>query len=239
MTDTNLATRPTVPTDPDQHSTEPLHLAVIAGSVRDQRMSRAVAEWAAFRAATDQVEVDLIDCAEADLPDDGALRPGGSSPSGVAARIDAADAFLIVTPEYNHSYPAGLKRLIDWHYREWMFKPAAILSYGVQGGLLAAEHLRGVFAELHVVTTRRVVGLSRPWEHLGPVGFDPPAAGGRGLRRGPARAQLVGDDPADRPARPPLRPMTALLAGCPRPTRCRCRLRPAGVCLPGHEVASR
>ncbi len=152
----------------------PLHLAVIAGSVRDQRMSRAVAEWAAFRAATGKTEVDLIDCAEADLPDDGGLRPGGSAASPVAARLDAADGFLIVTPEYNHSYPAGLKRLIDWHYREWMFKPATIISYGVQGGLLAAEHLRGVFAELHVVTTRRVVGLTRPWEHLGPVGFAPP-----------------------------------------------------------------
>ncbi|MBB4740749.1 NAD(P)H-dependent FMN reductase [Actinoplanes octamycinicus] len=175
MTETNLATRPTVPTGADSGSAEPLHLAVIAGSVRDQRMSRAVAEWAAFRAATGAVEVDLIDCAEADLPDDGALRPGGGETSTVAGRIDAADAFVIVTPEYNHSYPAGLKRLIDWHYREWMFKPATILSYGVQGGLLAAEHLRGVFAELHVVTTRRVVGLSRPWEHLGATGFQPPA----------------------------------------------------------------
>ncbi|MFI1996008.1 NADPH-dependent FMN reductase [Actinoplanes sp. NPDC020271] len=152
----------------------PLRLAVIAGSVRDQRMSRSVAEWAAFRAANAKTEVDLIDCAEADLPDDGGLRPGGSAESGVAARIDAADAYLIVTPEYNHSYPAGLKRLIDWHYREWMFKPATIIPYGVQGGLLAAEHLRGVFAELHVVTTRRVVGLTRPWEHLAAVGFAPP-----------------------------------------------------------------
>ncbi|WIM98945.1 NAD(P)H-dependent oxidoreductase [Actinoplanes oblitus] len=178
MSETNLATRPTVPTGTDHDSTEPLHLAVIAGSVRDQRMSRAVAEWAAFRAATGAVEVDLIDCAEAGLPDDGALRPGGSEASTVAGRLDAADAFVIVTPEYNHSYPAGLKRLIDWHYREWMFKPATILSYGVQGGLLAAEHLRGVFAELHVVTTRRGVGLSRPWEQLGPAGFQPPAATG-------------------------------------------------------------
>ncbi|WP_436520215.1 NADPH-dependent FMN reductase [Actinoplanes sp. HUAS TT8] len=164
----------------------PLHIAVIAGSVRDQRMSRSVAEWASFRAAgagspdgssdgAPKVEVDLIDCAEADLPDDGGLRPGGSAASPIAARLETADAFVIVTPEYNHSYPAGLKRLIDWHYREWMFKPATILPYGVQAGLLAAEHLRGVFAELHVVTTRRIVGLTRPWEHLGPVGFTPPA----------------------------------------------------------------
>jgi NAD(P)H-dependent FMN reductase len=178
MTDTNLATRPTVPAATDSAHETPLQLAVIAGSVRDQRMSRAVAEWAAFRAASGTVEVDLIDCAETDLPDDGGLRPGGSAASPVAARLDAADAYVIVTPEYNHSYPAGLKRLIDWHYREWMFKPATVLSFGAQGGLLAAEHLRGVFAELHVVTTRRFVGLSRPWEQLGPTGFAPPAATG-------------------------------------------------------------
>jgi NAD(P)H-dependent FMN reductase len=178
MTDTNLVTRPAVPSGDAIGHQAPLRLAVIAGSVRDQRMGRAVAEWAAFRAASESVEVDLIDCAEADLPDDGGLRPGGSAASSIAGRIDAADAYVIVTPEYNHSYPAGLKRLIDWHYREWMFKPATILSYGVQGGLLAAEHLRGVFAELHVVTTRRVVGLSRPWEHLSPVGFTPPDSSG-------------------------------------------------------------
>jgi NAD(P)H-dependent FMN reductase len=170
-----LKAEPGSMTDIDLSTDPSLRLAVIAGSIRDQRMSRVLAEWAAFRAASGKIEVDLIDCAEADLPDDEGLRPGGSAASPVASRIDAADAFLIVTPEYNHSYPAGLKRLIDWHYREWNFKPATILSYGVQGGLLAAEHLRGVFAELHVVTTRRVVGLTRPWEHLGPAGFTPPA----------------------------------------------------------------
>ena len=124
-------------------------------------------------------------------PDDGGLRPGGSAPSPVAARIDAADAFVFVTPEYNHSYPAGLKRLIDWHYREWMFKPATVVSYGVHGGILAAEHLRGIFAELQVVTTRRFVHLSRPWDHLTPAGFTPPdrISPGTGLVRGAAGPQ--------------------------------------------------
>ncbi|BBH70937.1 putative reductase [Actinoplanes sp. OR16] len=138
-------------------------------------MGRAISEWAAFRAAAgDSAELDLIDCADCALPDDAGLRPGGSSGSPVAARIDAADAFVLVTPEYDHSYPAGLKRLIDWHYREWMFKPATVVSYGVQGGLLATEHLRGVLAELHMVTTRRVIGLRQPWNDLGPAGYTAP-----------------------------------------------------------------
>ncbi|WP_328469866.1 NAD(P)H-dependent oxidoreductase [Actinoplanes sp. NBC_00393] len=170
MTETTVTDLPTVPAADDG---PPLRLVVVAASVREQRMGRAFAEWAAFRAAGD-LEVDLVDCADCVLPDDAELRPGGSSGSPVAARIDAADAFVFVTPEYNHSYPASLKRLIDWHYREWMFKPATVLSYGVQGGLLATEHLRGVFAELHMVTTRRVVGLRTPWNDLGPTGYAPP-----------------------------------------------------------------
>jgi NAD(P)H-dependent FMN reductase len=184
MTETSYADLPAVPEAGEGPSGEPLRIAVIAASVRDQRMGRAIAEWASFRTSSDGasgggssargVDVDLIDCAECDLPDDGLLRPGASAGTPVSARIEAADAFVFVTPEYNHSYPAGLKRLIDWHYREWMFKPATVLSYGVQGGLLATEHLRGVLAELHVVTTRRVVGLSRPWSDLSPAGYTPP-----------------------------------------------------------------
>lgn len=63
---------------------------------------------------------------------------------------------------------------IDWHYHEWMFKPATVLSYGAQGGLAATEHLRGVFAELHVVTTRRTVGLRAPWNDVDAGTFTPP-----------------------------------------------------------------
>jgi NAD(P)H-dependent FMN reductase len=55
-----------------------------------------------------------------------------------------------------------------------MFKAATVLSYGVQGGLLAAEHLRGVLAELNVVTIRRVVGLRAPWDDVDAAGFASP-----------------------------------------------------------------
>jgi NAD(P)H-dependent FMN reductase len=153
----------------------PARLALISASVRGERMGRVLADWAATRtaAALPGSALDLIDLAECDLPDDGLLQPGGGRRSMIADRIEAADGYVIVTPEYNHSYPAGLKRAIDWHYREWMFKPATVLSYGVQGGLLAGEHLRGVFAELHVVTTRRTVGLATPWNDLGPAGYTP------------------------------------------------------------------
>jgi NAD(P)H-dependent FMN reductase len=149
--------------------------AVIVASLRGERMGRTLGDWVATRvpAALGAAPPDLIDLAEITLPDDEHLQPGGGHPTELTERIAAADGFVLVTPEYNHSYPAGLKRAIDWHYREWMFKPATILSYGVQGGLLATEHLRGVLSELHMVTTRRVVGLTTPWYDLGPAGYTP------------------------------------------------------------------
>jgi NAD(P)H-dependent FMN reductase len=166
------STSPDTVTDP--RSPASLRVAVIAASVRDGRMSRTLADWAAARVAAAGCDVDLVDLADHELPPDRLLQPGGGPRSPIADRIGRADGYVFVSPEYNHSFPGTLKQAIDWHYREWMFKPATVLSYGVQGGLLATEHLRGVFAELHVVTTRRVVGLSRPWTDLSPAGYAPP-----------------------------------------------------------------
>jgi NAD(P)H-dependent FMN reductase len=81
---------------------------------------------------------------------------------------------VVVTPEYNHSYPAGLKNLIDWHYKEWRAKPVGFVSYGgVAGGLRAVEHLRAVFAEVHAVTIRDTVSFTNYWERYGPDGTWP------------------------------------------------------------------
>ena len=77
-----------------------------------------------------------------------------------AARIGAADAFVIITPEYNHSYPAPLKLAIDSVYPEWQAKPVAFVSYGgYAAGLRAVEPLRCVFAELHATTIRETVSF--------------------------------------------------------------------------------
>ncbi|MGN9844603.1 NADPH-dependent FMN reductase [Nonomuraea sp. H19] len=89
-------------------------IAVISSSVRDGRMSPTIADWVV--AALDQAggaEVDLIDLIEISLPDDSQLYPGGGPGTAVGERIEAAEAFVFITPEYNHSYPASLKRLID------------------------------------------------------------------------------------------------------------------------------
>lgn len=175
------------------HSDQPSdRLLIVAGSVRAENMSRPISEWVqrTLRAPTQEADphdpdIDLLDLALTELPEDRALAPGGSEPSSVAERLDAAAGFVFVTPEYNHSYPAGLKRLIDWHYREWMLKPALIVSYGVQGGHAAAEHLRGVLAELNAVSTRRAIALPGPWGHLDAGGdFSPTDETTQALRRG-------------------------------------------------------
>ena len=85
---------------------------------------------------------------------------------------------MVVTPEYNHSYPASLKDAIDYAKAEWFRKAIAFVSYGgVSGGLRAVEHLRGVFAELHAVGIRETVSFHGPFNGFGDDGpGDPESA---------------------------------------------------------------
>ncbi|UFS94802.1 NADPH-dependent FMN reductase [Nocardia huaxiensis] len=155
-----------------------LHVAVIIASTREGRFGPTVATWFAARAAEHgQLTVDLIDLA--DHPVSTVL---GNTPdpgmSDLTARLDAADAFVVVTPEYNHSFPAGLKSVIDWHYTQWQAKPIGFVSYGgIAAGLRAVEHLRQVFAELHSTTVRDTVSFPNCWDKFGPDGnpLDPAA----------------------------------------------------------------
>jgi NAD(P)H-dependent FMN reductase len=157
-----------------------LRVAVIIGSARGGRAGRPVAEWFTdhVRGRTD-IELDVIDVADLDLPVampgwDGLPAPAPQTRAALAdvsPRLAAADAFVIVTPEYNHSFPASLKNLIDWHYTQWRVKPVGFVSYGgLGGGLRAVEQLRQVFAELHAMTVRDAVSLHGPWSGLGEDG---------------------------------------------------------------------
>jgi NAD(P)H-dependent FMN reductase len=86
-------------------------------------------------------------------------------------RLEKADAFVVITPEYNHSYPASLKNLIDWHFTQWQAKPVALVSYGGEsGGRHAIEHLRHVFAELHAMTLRDTISVTKYYEQFGQDG---------------------------------------------------------------------
>jgi len=153
-----------------------MKLVIIVGSVRDGRFGPLIAEWfTAQAAAHGQFEIDVLDVASVPLPAalppnvlellDTAARP--AELRSVAARLAAADAFVVVTPEYNHSFPASLKHLVDWHFTEWQAKPIGFVSYGGHGGgLRAIEQLRLVFAELHAATVRDSVSFDRHWERF-------------------------------------------------------------------------
>ena len=133
----------------------PLNLAIINGSTREGRFGDTVGRWFAKEAAAHgSFAVDLIDLIDVKLPSSHRAKPTPEV-DAFRARLAAADAFVIVTPEYNHSYPASLKHAIDQAYVEWMAKPVGFVSYGgTVGGVRAIEHLRHVFAELHAATIR-------------------------------------------------------------------------------------
>ena len=143
-------------------SAQHLQVAVIVGSTREGRWGDKVARWFAGEAGRrPDLLVDLVDLAELDLP---SVLPMHHGPAiqAYAERIDRADAFVVVTPEYNHSYPASLKQAIDVLNAPWRRKPVAFVCYGgLSGGLRAVEHLRQVFAELHATTIRETVSLHR------------------------------------------------------------------------------
>ncbi|WP_264086286.1 NADPH-dependent FMN reductase [Streptomyces marincola] len=150
---------------------ERLRLAVLIGSVREGRMGEKVARWVADRAAVHgKWDIDLVDLADHPLP---LAVAGAGQPleedlqrvkDGLSPRLAGAEAIVVVTPEYNHSYPASLKNVIDWHPTEWAAKPVGLVSYGgMAGGLRAAEHLRQIFAELHAVTIREMLSFHNAW----------------------------------------------------------------------------
>jgi NAD(P)H-dependent FMN reductase len=151
---------------PERHARE-IKIGLIYGSVRDGRLCDRVAEWAARRiASSGPFLIDPIDPKQIMLacwPD-----PIDSADlERLRSRIARADAFVVVTPEYNHGYPGALKLVIDSASREWRAKPVAFVSYGgISGGLRAVEQLRLVFAELHAVSVRDSVSLSHAWDRF-------------------------------------------------------------------------
>lgn len=121
---------------------EPITIAVLIGTTRAQRQSDRVAQYVAdFGRRLPGVEIMLVDPAEFDFPGDG-NDPEGKDPrySEITAR---ADAFFIVTPEYNHSFPGSLKRMLDSELSNYNHKPVAFagVSNGGWGGVRAVEAL--------------------------------------------------------------------------------------------------
>src|SRR5690242_18263153 len=126
-----------------------IKVAIIVGSTRPGRNGEAVANWVYDIAnKRDDAEYELVDLRDFPLPHlDEALpaslgQYANQHTKDWAAKIGGYDAFVFVTPEYNHSTSAVLKNAIDYLNAEWNNKAAGFVSYGGAGGARAVEHLR-------------------------------------------------------------------------------------------------
>ncbi|MGJ7907598.1 NADPH-dependent FMN reductase [Actinopolyspora sp. H202] len=170
-----------------------LRVAVIIGSVREGRFGPTVGNWMAAEAERHgDFDVDLVDLAEVELPIDMSAESAsdaGSSKTSLHERLDAADAFVVVSAEYNRSFPASLKNAIDHHKSEWYAKPVGLVSYGgIAGGLHALENLRQVFAEVRAMTVRDTVSFQWAGQAFDEEGFPKDRAGST------AAAKMMLDD---------------------------------------------
>jgi NAD(P)H-dependent FMN reductase len=160
-----------------------VRIAVIQGSTREGRFSEKPTAWVtAELTARAGVDVDVIDLREHPLPLFDQAPPAytlraypNDKVATLGRRIDGADGFVILTPEYNHGYPAVLKNAMDHTFVEWRRKPVAFVGWGNVGGARAIEQLRAVAVEFEMAPLRHAVhilpDLMRPARNA--EGFDP------------------------------------------------------------------
>ncbi len=144
-----------------------IKVAIVIGSTRPGRNGESVAHWVyEIAAKRSDAEFELVDIKDYNLPLlDEPVPPSMGQYSKThtkvwAAKVDSFDAFVFVTPEYNHAPSAALKNAIDFLYREWNNKAAGFVGYGSAGGTRAVEQLRLIMAEVQVATVRAQVMLS-------------------------------------------------------------------------------
>lgn len=143
-------------------------IGIIVGSIREGRSAESVAQWVADQAQARDVEYKVIDLKEYDIPLlTSATVPGAANKQYDDERvtrwskdIDELDAFIFVTPEYNHSVPGPFKNAFDSLGSEWAGKPVAFVGYGAAGGVRAVEHWRTIVANFSMVGIRGQLDLS-------------------------------------------------------------------------------
>lgn len=162
-------------------SVAPLTLTTVVASTRPGRVGRSVADWFTSRVAEcDQFTSHLVDLRELDLPffdepHPPALRQYTKSHTLAWSRIvDASDAFVFVTPEYNGGFPAPLKNAWDYLVVEWQHKPAAFVSYGgVSAGTRAVQMAKQVVANLRMLPIGPTVSIPFVNEQVDDGAFRP------------------------------------------------------------------
>ena len=144
-----------------------LKVAIVLGSTRPNRKSEDVGKWVhALAAKRGDATFEIVDLRDFDLP----LLDEGTPPSlgkyekehtkKWAAKVASFDAYVFVTPEYNHATSGALKNALDFVYAEWNDKAAGFVGYGSAGGTRAVENLRLIMGELQIADVRAQVALS-------------------------------------------------------------------------------
>jgi NAD(P)H-dependent FMN reductase len=144
-----------------------IKVAIIIGSTRPGRVGDQVGRWVLEQSSkrTDAF-FELVDLKEMNLPLlDEPVPPSMGQYTKEhtkkwSAKVNSFDAFVFVSPEYNHGISGALKNAIDFLYKEWNNKAAGFVAYGSAGGTRAVEQLRLVMAELQVADVRAQVALS-------------------------------------------------------------------------------
>ena len=161
-----------------------MQLAVIIASTRPGRAGLPIGRWfheLASRhgkfAATKLVDLAEVNLPLFDEPEHPRLRKyQHQHTKDWSAMVAAADAFVIVTAEYNYTPPPSLVNALDFVYQEWNYKPVGFVSYGgVSGGTRAVQVLRQMAVGLRMMPIVESVPLPFYSQHVTPEGFNPPA----------------------------------------------------------------
>jgi NAD(P)H-dependent FMN reductase len=142
-------------------------LAVIIASTRPGRVGLPVGEWVAGKVrAHGAFELDVVDLAEQrlplmDEPNHPRLRRYENAHTHAwSERMEAADAYVLVMPEYNHGFTAPLKNAIDYLHEEWRYKPVGFVSYGgIAAGTRAMQMLKPVLVALKMTPVLEAVNV--------------------------------------------------------------------------------
>lgn len=156
-----------MPISLDRAPGDPMRLMIVVGSVRPGRAGLPVSLWVHDRVSeVGGFDIDFVDLAELALPfmneplDPKLGRYSYRHTVAWSRRVEAADAFVFVSPEYNHSYSPALKNSIDYLFHEWSRKPVGFVSYGgVSGGTRGVSALLPVLHGLGVVPTAATVDV--------------------------------------------------------------------------------
>ncbi len=146
-----------------------LETLVLYASARRERSGVRVARFLESQARDRGHAVRLIDCANCGLPMLDLMykeyAPGEAPPAmqAIGEQLAAADGYLVVAAEYNHSIPAALKNLLDHYQSEYHYKPSGIVTYsaGPFGGVRGLVNLRAILAELGTPSIPRSLPVSQ------------------------------------------------------------------------------